>query len=1035
MDNVDEILLAVLIGIGVAHYLLNTFSIQRAIEVFKECLVLLNNKAVEKQMNLVKYKTDLYFQIFNAHLRGSDDASALESGRELLVYLRETGQREMEGTLNFNLAELFERQSKYQEAKDFYEEALNIMKETGDNQGEETCYGCLGSLFETQGDYAKAEEYLQKGLAIAEEISDRDGEAACLGMLANVCQSLGKFLKAEKHLQQAIKIAREIVDREGEACYFGHLGSVYASLGEYGKAEDCHNKSLTIAIQMGDRDRESSCYRNLGTLFQSVRKFDEAEKYLQRALAIKKNLGEKKEVAALYADLGVLSMSLCEYLKAKEYFLNALFIKKETGDRKGEGMVYGNFASVFQSLGEYAKAEEYLQNALQIMEEMCDKNGEASCYGNLATVFHSIGEYAKAEDYSQKALAICKDMGNEKGEATNYGNLGAVFQSLGEFAKAIKYHEKALALRKKIGDKKGEADDYGNLGTLFYSTGDYAKAQGYYELALSIRKEISDKGGEATDQGNLGNVFRDLGEYSKACEYHNKALSICKEIRDIRGQCEWHFYLALDILAKGDTQEAFSNLYASIHENENLLGFLGNSDQFKIAFLEEHALSYQLLSKLFCDAGKTSDALHVVELGRARALRDLMSAQYSVEKEIPVSPQTRVGIEKAMERESSVCLYLSYFGQFLFLWVLKAYKPIVFRKIDVNDCLLDKAMERSVDEVLTSKTLIRKFKVSDQQTCEDRSWLPASNVSRWTSESCPEEDPTDKIKDLEVSLELYYRMLVTPVVKFLNEPEILIVPDRSLYEIPFAALKDENGEYLSERFRIRIVPSLMTLKLIQDSPAEYHSQSGALIVGDPDVGPVLYKGAVCNPIRLPSAAEEAHLIGLLLGAEPLLGQQATKQAVVQRINSVGLVHFAAHGNAERGEIVLAPPRSTTGTPQEEDYLLTMTDISQIRLRAKLVVLSCCHSARGKIKAEGVVGIARAFLGSGARSVLVTLWAIDDEETLQFMSRFYEHLVRGESASESLHKAMKWMRENDFSNVQQWAPFTLIGDDVTLDFEQ
>ena len=133
MDNVDEILLAVLIGIGVAHYLLNTFSIQRAIEVFKECLVLLNNKAVEKQMNLIKYKTDLYFQIFNAHLRDGDDASALESGRELLVYLRETGQREMEGTLNFNLAELFERQSKYQEAKDFYEEALNIMKETGDN--------------------------------------------------------------------------------------------------------------------------------------------------------------------------------------------------------------------------------------------------------------------------------------------------------------------------------------------------------------------------------------------------------------------------------------------------------------------------------------------------------------------------------------------------------------------------------------------------------------------------------------------------------------------------------------------------------------------------------------------------------------------------------------------------------------------------------------------------------------------------------------------------------------------------------------
>ena len=111
----------------------------------------------------------------------------------------------------------------------------------------------------------------------------------------------------------------------------------------------------------------------------------------------------------------------------------------------------------------------------------------------------------------------------------------------------------------------------------------------------------------------------------------------------------------------------------------------------------------------------------------------------------------------------------------------------------------------------------------------------------------------------------------------------------------------------------------------------------------------------------------------------------------------------------------------------------MADIAQVRLRAKLVVLSCCHSARGDIKAEGAVGIARAFLGSGARSVLVALWAIDDEATMQFMSRFYEQLVRGESASESLHQAMKWMRENGFSEVEQWAPFMLIGDNVKMDF--
>ena len=77
-------------------------------------------------------------------------------------------------------------------------------------------------------------------------------------------------------------------------------------------------------------------------------------------------------------------------------------------------------------------------------------------------------------------------------------------------------------------------------------------------------------------------------------------------------------------------------------------------------------------------------------------------------------------------------------------------------------------------------------------------------------------------------------------------------------------------------------------------------------------------------------------------------------------------------------------------------------------------------------------MARAFLGSGARSVLVSLWALEDKATEQLMSRFYEHLYHGVSASESLHQAMKWMRHNGFTKVSEWAPFMLIGDNVTFD---
>ena len=74
------------------------------------------------------------------------------------------------------------------------------------------------------------------------------------------------------------------------------------------------------------------------------------------------------------------------------------------------------------------------------------------------------------------------------------------------------------------------------------------------------------------------------------------------------------------------------------------------------------------------------------------------------------------------------------------------------------------------------------------------------------------------------------------VLEFLETSEMVIFPDRSFCRIPFAALKEESSEYLSEKFRIRVIPSLTTLKLIQDSPADYHSQKGVLIVGDPEVG-------------------------------------------------------------------------------------------------------------------------------------------------------------------------------------------------------
>ena len=230
---------------------------------------------------------------------------------------------------------------------------------------------------------------------------------------------------------------------------------------------------------------------------------------------------------------------------------------------------------------------------------------------------------------------------------------------------------------------------------------------------------------------------------------------------------------------------------------------------------------------------------------------------------------------------------------------------------------------------------------------------------------------------------------------------------------------------------------MTSLKLISNSAEDFHRSSGALLVGDPCLEEITNKQGKPILLPLPYARQEVKMIGEMLGIAPFTGKEATKDEVLGRIGSVALVHIAAHGNIEAGEIALAPnPDRTSKIPEEKDFIMKMADVQAAKLRARLVVLSCCHSAQGAVTPEGVVGIARAFLGAGARSVLVSLWAIDDVATLEFMKYFYDHLAGGCSASVALNRAMKCLRESEnFNAVKYWAPFTLIGDDVTIEFGQ
>ena len=710
---------------------------------------------------------------------------------------------------------------------------------------------------------------------------------------------------------------------------------------------------------------------------------------VQELIVMSQDSGDTQEEVGWRLTLAYSYLGQHKFEDAKEGFLKALDIIKVNGVREDERRAYDGLALLSSFSGDIKSQKEYLEKSLLLMEDTGDKKGKAECYSALGRYFLSVNDNRTANEYFQKAHGIRMEIGGREELAAGYQDQAHFHSKLGDHQKAVEYLEKRLAITLEIGHRVGIHPIYMELGKEFLHLGNLIKAEEYLEKALLLN--------------GVCNFFK-----------HN----VLFELMQVKF-----------VLSK--TQEAHSYLLQCIKLLENFRDINKHNEQLSIPLLEVYGW-YKIFSLFLFLTGSPREAFSAEELGRARALADLIAAKYSPGvNHISADLKSLSGVEKLISNESNCTyLYLSYHERSVRAAILKPGEDTYFSEEEEADIPTLMA-EHVVDlDDLFNKSF-RSFGVLPRELCEDRS-LDDTDYHDESLAPFRGNETADTDRDLQ----MFYKLIIAPVANLLTGPEIVIVPERSMFRVPFAALREETGKnFLTEKFRIRIAPSLTTLKLIQDSPADYHSHTGALIVGDPKVGEVLYKGAPKDITALPCARREVEMVGRLMGVQPLIGEHATKQAVLEGIDSVSLIHIAAHGNAERGQIALAPNRRTDGTgiPQEEDYLLTMEDISKVQLRAKLVVLSCCHSGRGQVNYEGVVGIARAFLGSGARSVLVSLWAVEDTATEQLMNQFYVHLADGESASESLHQTMKWMRNNKFTKVSQWAPFMLIGDDVRIDF--
>jgi CHAT domain-containing protein/tetratricopeptide (TPR) repeat protein len=263
------------------------------------------------------------------------------------------------------------------------------------------------------------------------------------------------------------------------------------------------------------------------------------------------------------------------------------------------------------------------------------------------------------------------------------------------------------------------------------------------------------------------------------------------------------------------------------------------------------------------------------------------------------------------------------------------------------------------------------------------------------------------------------RVLIEPLQSHLaGVRELIIVPDRQLHALPFAALWNENTrQYLVEEFTLRFAPSATLSRGFAAVPP----QQTALVIADPPAAPYL---------QLPASREEAvHVAAMYAGATLLAGEAATRDAFIESARDSTLIHFAGHANSDaalsHGALLFAAAGDDSG-------ILGSSEVAQLRLeRSPLVVLAACGTLRGDaLHVAGMSSLSRAFLVAGAHGVVGTLWEIDDDVSAQLFRGFHAHLRAGRPPAEALRAAqVDALRSPDprLAHPATWSPVELLTD--------
>ena len=817
------------------------------------------------------------------------------------------------------------------------------------------------------------------------------------------------------------------------------------------------NESVTIAVLFGR-----------GLAHYKLRKFQEAIKNFMEmdeltALSLSENHGN---VYLAHYYLGEIDYAHNRYRKAAEHYYRASMAYSVDTVAKKYRIVQPTLATVFSKQGSALRQAQLIMEAVKAYKDALSaastKKDRLAVYTSLGNLYQSLGENSSALIQYEQTITLATELNDFVSLGWAHGNIGNAHLSLYQKEKALKHLEQALELTiKHEPSPQAIGRAYNNLGTAYQSLNELEKAEEYYDLALSQAIYGMDLGGQARVYGNYGNLLMLQKKFERAIVHYSEALSITAD-RSTRSTAHHnrgcaHYEKAettkkrMQAVAKPNDDNPFEVVYSNTQEpvlidsvkkgyengrddlievvkyhEETFQTIKGSSHglNLSVSLFETNSRTFHRLQDCLYNLGKWDSALEFAEQSRARTLGELLMqrkrGQLSMELTSPLNIDQIMSI---VTTANTIVVFMSYTGARLLTWVFIPYEgKIVTRtfQVKVEDDQFD---GKSLDYFL-------RYSLSEQ--------LIDNNVEMYSHCVYDKSPPLTKL----------FQLFGKPLLMMLDSlseyqdtvKDVILIPDSYTNLIPVVAiLNSASHQFMGDRFCFRIMPSLLTLGILNQLPSIVvklpEESQNFCVVGNPTIPTFKYLGETWNLGKLPFATLEAETVAHILKCTPTLHEQATKMVVLSMILQAKVIHLATHGSASAGFLAFAGLGSSRSRTVSDDKLVLLypEDIEKLNINPALVVLSSCDSGRGTVKADGIQGMARAFILAGAQAVLTTLWRVPDESAAVFMQFFYQYMMDGFKGSHALRKAIMSVRSfKKYSRYIHWSGYQLTGREIEFD---